>query len=63
MFSLEIIQEFENGTTIEFGEDTHGNQVHRVCNQDRNQCQWVEPWHCAQSYATRFEKESTGVSQ
>jgi len=56
MFSLEIIEEFENGTTIEFGEDTHGNQVHRVCSGDRSQCRWVEPWHCAKSYATRFEK-------
>jgi len=60
---LEIIQEFENGTTIEFGKDAHGNQVYRVCSRDQGQCQWVEPWHCAQSYATRFEKGSVDVSQ
>jgi len=53
---LEVIQTFPNGTTIEFGEDSHGNQVHRVCTAGGSLCRYVEPIHCAYVYAQQFEE-------
>ena len=53
---MDIIMTYPNGTTIEFGDDMHGNQVHRVCNPSGSLCRYVEPWHCAQTYAETFEE-------
>jgi hypothetical protein len=53
---LEVIQTFSNGTTIELGEDSHGNQVHRVCTAGGSLCRYVEPIHCAMVYAQQFEE-------
>lgn len=53
---MEVIQTFPNGTTIEFGEDSHGNQVHRVCTASGSLCRYVEPNHCAQVYAQQFDE-------
>lgn len=52
---MEIIQILPNGTTIEFGEDSHGNQVHRVCTASGSLCRYVEPHHCAAVYAQHFD--------
>lgn len=52
---MEVIQTFPNGTTIEFGEDWHGNQVHRVCSATGAMCRYVEPFHCALAYAQHYE--------
>ena len=53
---MEVIQTFPNGTTIEFGEDSHGNQVHRVCSATGAICRYTEPHHCATVYALQFEE-------
>jgi len=50
------MQIFPNGTTIEFGEDMHGNQVHRVCNPSGSMCRYVEPYTCAMVYAEQYEE-------
>jgi len=52
---MRVIQEFPNGTTIELGEDGHGNQVHRVCNVSGSMCRYVEPHHCAAAYAQQYD--------
>lgn len=52
---MEVIQTFPNGTTIELGEDWHGNQVHRVCSATGAMCRYVEPFHCALAYAQHYE--------
>jgi hypothetical protein len=54
--AMDVIQTFPNGTTIELGEDGHGNQVHRVCNATGSMCRYVEPYHCAAVYAQHFEE-------
>jgi hypothetical protein len=53
---MQVIQTLENGTTIEFGEDHHGNQVHRVCTPGGSMCRLVEPYHCAITYAEQYEE-------
>lgn len=53
---MDVIMTYPNGTTIEFGDDAHGNQVHRVCNAGKSMCRYVEPWHCAQTYAEHYEE-------
>jgi hypothetical protein len=53
---MQIIQTLPNGTTIEFGEDAHGNQVHRVCTANGSMCRYVEPHHCAATYAQQFDE-------
>ena len=53
---MEVIQTFPNGSTIEFGEDAHSNQVHRVCNPSGSMCKYVEPYHCALVYASQYEE-------
>jgi hypothetical protein len=53
---MRVIQEFPNGTTIELGEDGHGNQVHRVCNASGSMCRYVEPYHCADAYAQQYDE-------
>ena len=52
---MEVIHTFPKGTTIEFGDDSHGNQVHRVCSATGAICRYVEPHHCAMVYAQQFE--------
>ena len=52
---MEVIQTFPNGTTIEFGKDWHGNDVHRVCSVTGAMCRYVEPFHCALAYAQHYE--------
>ena len=53
---MEVIQTFPKGTTIEFGDDSHGNQVHRVCSATGAICRYVEPYVCALTYAQQFEE-------
>jgi hypothetical protein len=53
---MQVIQTFPNGTTIEFGEDSHGNQVHRVCSPTGAMCRYVEPFPCALAYAQHYEE-------
>ena len=53
---MEVIQTFPKGTTIEFGEDSHGNQVHRVCTPSGSMCRFAESNHVAQAYAHHFEE-------
>lgn len=53
---MQVIQSFPKGTTIELGEDSHGNQVHRVCTPSGSMCRFVEPYHCALVYAEQFEE-------
>jgi hypothetical protein len=53
---MEVIQTFPNGSTIEFGEDSHGNHVHRVCNPSGSMCRYVEPYTCALVYAEQYEE-------
>lgn len=52
---MQVIQTFPNGTTIEFGEDWHGNQVHRVCSATGAMCRYTEPFHVALTYAHHYE--------
>jgi hypothetical protein len=54
--TMEVIQTFPNGSTIEFGEDWHGNQVHRVCNASASMCRYAEPYHVALTYAQQYEE-------
>jgi hypothetical protein len=56
---MDIIKTGDNGTTLEFGDDSHGNQVHKVCSADKSHCQWVEPWHCADCYFNALEAAAT----
>lgn len=53
---MQVIQTFPHGTTIELGEDLHGNQVHRVCTAGGSMCRLVEPYHCALVYAQQYEE-------
>jgi len=53
---MEVIQTFPNGSTIEFGEDFHGNQVHRVCCPTKAMCRLTEPYHVALTYAQQYEE-------
>ena len=53
---MDVIFTYPKGTTIEFGLDSHGNQVHRICNVGGSMCRYTEPWHCAQVYAEQFEE-------
>jgi hypothetical protein len=52
---MEVIQTFTKGTTIEFGQDSHGNQVHRICTPSGSMCRYAESNHVAQAYAVQFE--------
>jgi hypothetical protein len=52
---MRLLEMLPNGATIEFGEDLHGNQVHRVCNSAGLVCKYVEPYHCALTYARQYE--------
>ena len=53
---MQVIQTFPKDTTIELGEDQHNNQVHRVCTPGGSMCRYVEPYHCALTYAEQFEE-------
>lgn len=53
---MEVTQTFDNGTTIEFGSDLHGNQVHRVCTPGGSMCRFAEPYHVALTYAQQYEE-------
>ncbi len=53
---MEVIQTFEKGTTIEFGEDHHGNQVHRICTPGGSMCRFAEPYHVALTYGQQYEE-------
>jgi len=53
---MKLLETLPNGTTIEFGEDAHGNQVHKVCNFSGSLCRYVEPYHCAVAYAAQYEE-------
>lgn len=53
---MEVIQTFPNGTTIEFGKDWHGNDVHRVCSVTGAMCRFAESNHVAQAYAQHYEE-------
>lgn len=53
---MQIIQTLPRGTTIELGEDYHGNQVHRICNPGGSMCRFAEPYHVAITYAQQFEQ-------
>lgn len=53
---MEVMQTFPNGTTIEFGEDSHGNQVHRICCPTKAMCRFAEPYHVALTYAQQYEE-------
>jgi DNA-binding phage protein len=53
---MEVIQTFPNGSTIEFGQDSNGHCVHRVCNYSSSICKYTEPFHCALTYALQFEE-------
>ena len=63
---MQVIQTFSNGTTIEFGDDSSGSHVHRVCSPGQKSCRYVEPFHCALVYAEQYEalleKESKNSS-
>jgi len=52
---MEVIMTYPNGTTIELGEDSHRNQVHRVCTPGGSMCRFVEPIHVAMTYAQQYE--------
>ena len=54
---MEVMQTFPNGTIIEFGDDSHGNQVHRVSHPANTACRYVEPYTCALVYADQYEKQ------
>lgn len=53
---MEVIQTLPKGTTIEFGEDSHGNQVHRICSVTGAMCKYAEPYHVALTYANYYEE-------
>ena len=53
--SVDIIQTFPNGTTIECGTDSHGNHVHRICSRTGAMCRYAEPHHVAMAYAQQYE--------
>lgn len=53
---MQIIQTLSKGTTIELGEDRHGNQVHRICTPGGSMCRYAEPYHVAITYAQQFEE-------
>jgi len=53
---MEVIQTFPNGSTIEFGEDSCGQHVHRVCNPEGSMCRYAEPYHVALTYAQQYEE-------
>jgi hypothetical protein len=53
---MEVIQTFPKGTTIEFGEDSHGHWIHRVCSITGAMCRYVESNHIAQAYAAQYEE-------
>jgi hypothetical protein len=53
---MEVLQTFPNGTTIEFGEDSWGHQVHRICNATKSMCRYAEPYHVALTYAQQYEE-------
>jgi hypothetical protein len=53
---MDVLQTFDNGTTIEFGEDNHGNQVHRICTPSGSMCRFAEPYHVALTYAQQYEE-------
>jgi hypothetical protein len=53
---MEVIQTFPNGTTIEFGQDSHGHCVHRVCSATGAMCRLVESHHIAVAYAAQYEE-------
>jgi len=53
---MDVVTTYPNGTTIEFGFDSHDNQVYRVCNPSKSICRYTEPWHCATCYAQVFEE-------
>ena len=53
---MNIIQTLPHGTTIELMDDKHGNQVHRVCTPGGSMCRYVEPYHCAITYAEQYDQ-------
>ena len=53
---MKIIQTSPKGTTIEFGEDSWGHQVYRVCSATGAMCRLTEPYHCALVYAQEYEE-------
>jgi hypothetical protein len=53
---MEVMQTFPNGTVIEFGDDLHGNQVHRVSHPAATTYRYVEPYVCALAYAQQYEE-------
>jgi hypothetical protein len=53
---VKIIQTFLKGTTIEFGEDSRGHQVYRVCSATGAMCRLTEAYHCALVYAQGYEE-------
>ena len=53
---MEVIQTLPHGTTIEFGEDSGGHYVHRVCNYSGSMCRYAEPFHVALAYANQYEE-------
>jgi hypothetical protein len=54
---MEVMQTFPNGTVIEFGDDSHGNQCHRVSHPASTTYRYVEPYTCALVYAEQYEKQ------
>ena len=60
---MDVIKTGDHGTTLEFGDDSHGNQVHRVCNAALDRCQWVEPWHCADCYFNALEAAAKALGE
>ena len=54
---MEVLQTFPNGTVIEFGYDSQGNQVHRVSHPANTTYRYVEPYICALVYAEQYEKQ------
>lgn len=53
---MEVIQTLPNGTTIEFGEDSWGHQIHRVCCPTGAMCRYCESIHIAMAYAQQYEE-------
>ena len=53
---MRVIQTFPNGTTIEFGEDSWGRNVHRVCTSTGSLCRYTESYHVALTYAHQYEE-------
>ena len=52
---MKIIQTFPNGTTVEFGDDSSGSQVYRVCSPGQKTWRYAEPYHVAITYAAQYE--------